>query len=66
MTVILGQILVFVYEVVVVALQTVLLVIFSPVFLIAELLNDVIVRIEFVPLVDLFISIPPPPTFTLA
>jgi len=65
MTVVLGQILVFVYEVVVVALQTVLLVIFSPVFLIAQLLSEVVVRVEFVPLMDLFISIPPPPTIIL-
>jgi hypothetical protein len=65
MTVILGQVLVLVYQTVVVAIQTVLLAVFSPLFLVASLLSETIVRIEFVPFSDLFITIPPPPIVIL-
>lgn len=65
MTVILGQVLVLVYKTVVVAIQAVLLAVFSPLFLVASLLSETIVRIEFVPFSDLFITIPPPPIIIL-
>jgi hypothetical protein len=65
MTVILGQILIAIYELVVATIQAVLLTVFSPLFLIAALLNEVIVRIEFVPVTDLFITIPSPPIVIL-
>lgn len=64
-TVILGQILVALYAVVAAAVQAVLLVAFTPLFLIAELLGRAVVRIELVPLVRIFAHIPPPPVVLL-
>ena len=65
MIVVLGQILVAVYYLVVATLQAVLLSVFSPLFLVAALLSEVVLRVEFVPFTDLFIKIPPPPVVIL-
>jgi len=65
MTIMLGQIVIATYAAVAVALQAVVLAIFAPFFLIAELLSDAIVRIELTPLTLIFASLPPPPVVIL-
>ncbi|MFQ5806926.1 MAG: hypothetical protein ACE5I3_10795 [Phycisphaerae bacterium] len=44
-----------------VTLELVLLAVFSPLFLIAEILGDVVLRVELVPLSVVFDVLPPPP-----
>jgi hypothetical protein len=61
MTIILGQVLVAVYTLVAATVELVLLVAFSPLFLIAEILSDVVFRVELVPLWMTFDFLPPPP-----
>jgi len=65
-TIILGQMVIALVALVAAALQAVVLVIFSPLFLLAEMLSDVVFRIELIPLTSLFISLPPPPIVVLA
>jgi uncharacterized membrane protein len=64
-TVILGQVLVAVYALVAATVQLVLLAVFSPLFLLAEILSDTVWRVEIVPLSLIFDSLPTPPIVIL-
>jgi hypothetical protein len=61
MTVILGQLLVAMVELVALAVEAVLLAALSPLFLIAGILGDVVFHVELVPLSLIFDIIPPEP-----
>ncbi|RMF85207.1 MAG: hypothetical protein D6744_01830 [Planctomycetota bacterium] len=65
MTILLGQIFVALYATLVAAVQAVLVAVFSPLFLIADLLSQTVVNIRLVPLFDVFAVLPPPPTVVL-
>lgn len=65
MTVVLGQALLTVYTVLVVAVQTVAIALLFPIYLIAAILTGTIQHIELVPLTDLFGALPPQPTIIL-
>lgn len=65
MTIVLGQLVIAIFASIVVGLQALVLTIFSPLFLIAELLGDVVFRVQLTPLVDIFDFIPPPPVIVL-
>jgi hypothetical protein len=65
MTIALGQIVIAMFAAVTIALQAVVLAVFSPFFLIAELLGDVVFRVQLTPLVDIFDFLPPPPVIVL-
>lgn len=58
---ILGQVLNVIFAVISAVAEAVLLAVFSPLFLIAELLNSTIVRVRFVGLGELFDALPPRP-----
>ncbi|MCH7871413.1 MAG: hypothetical protein IID33_06910, partial [Planctomycetes bacterium] len=58
---ILGQALNAIFETIAVVTRSVLMAVFSPLFLIAELLNSTIVRVRFVGLGELFDALPGPP-----
>ena len=64
-TVILGQVLVLMLEAVVATREVVLLAVFSPLFLIAELFNQAAIRIEFLPLSAVFEVLPNGPIITV-
>jgi len=66
MTIILGQVLVAVYVLVAATLELVLLAVFLPLFLMAEILSDVVFRVELVPLSLIFDFLPPPPIVIVA
>lgn len=59
--VVMGQVLEVVYAAVAIALQAVVLAAFAPLFLFAALLSDVTIHVESLPLVNVFIELPPPP-----
>lgn len=63
--IILGQMLAAVFAVVALVLQATLLAVFFPLFLIGDILNSVLVRIEFIPLLDVFDLLPRPPVIVL-
>lgn len=65
MTVIVGQILSVLSAIVTTVVYSVLLVVLTPFFAITQLLSDAIVRIQLVPLGDVFSTIPPPATIVL-
>ena len=65
MTVVLGQMMLAMYAVVAITVQAVLLAVFSPLFLVAEILGDVVFRVELVPLSVVFDFLPPPPIVIL-
>lgn len=65
MTIILGQVLTALVEVVLVTVQAVLLAAFSPLFAIAELLSQTVISIRLVPLFDVFALLPPAPVVIL-
>lgn len=65
-TIILGQMVIALVALVAAALQAVVLAIFSPLFLIADILSDVVFRVQLIPLTSLFIELPPPPIVILA
>lgn len=65
MTVVLGQVLVAVYALVAATMQLVLLAVFSPLFLIAEILDDAVWRVQLVPLTLVFDFRPLPPVVIL-
>lgn len=65
MTIVLGQVLVAIYAAVLVTLEAVLLAVFMPLFLIAEICGDVMFRVELIPLWMIFDSLPPPPIVIL-
>jgi hypothetical protein len=60
MTVIIGQIVNFLQALITAVVYSVLLVVLTPFFAIAELLNDTIINIQLVPLFDVFAVLPPP------
>lgn len=60
-TVIIGQVVVAIFELVAVAVQTALLIILSPLILISELLNDVVIRVHFVGFGRVFDRLPHAP-----
>ncbi len=64
-TIVLGQILASIYAAVVASLQAVVLVIFSPLFLLTELFSETVVNIEFVPFFDLLANPPSQPNVVL-
>jgi hypothetical protein len=61
MTVIVGQIMAELITTVTAAVQAAVIVACSPLFLFASLMSEVTVRVESVPLLDIFIELPPPP-----
>ncbi len=65
MIVIMGQVMAAVFAAVTAAMQLAVVAAFAPLFLFAGLLNDVTVRIDMVPLVDIFIELPAPPTLDI-
>jgi hypothetical protein len=61
MIVIMGQMMTAVFAAVTVAFQAAVVAAFWPLFMFAALLGEVTVRVESVPLLDIFIELPPPP-----
>lgn len=61
MIVIMGQMMTVVFEAVTVAFQAAVVAAFWPLFMFAALLGEVTIRVEPVPLLDIFIELPPPP-----
>jgi len=61
MIVIMGQMMTAVFAAVTVAFQAAVLAAFWPLFMFAGLLGEVTIRVESVPLLDIFIELPPPP-----
>lgn len=61
MIVIMGQLMTAVFAAVTVAFQAAVVAAFWPLFMFAALLGEVTVRVESVPLLDIFIELPPPP-----
>ncbi|MBI5864231.1 MAG: hypothetical protein HZB38_06965, partial [Planctomycetes bacterium] len=65
MTIVLAQIVYYLAAVVTAAIELVLISIFSPIFLIAELLGDTVVHIRFTSLITIFGVLPDPPLVIL-
>ncbi|MBP7747166.1 MAG: hypothetical protein KA383_13680 [Phycisphaerae bacterium] len=61
MIVIMGQLMTAVFAAVTVAFQAAVVAAFWPLFMFAALLGEVTIRVESVPLLDIFIELPPPP-----
>lgn len=61
MIVIMGQLMTAVFAAVTVAFQAAVVAAFWPLFVFAALLGEVTIRVESVPLLDIFIELPPPP-----
>lgn len=59
--IVLGQVLTHLAEIVSAALEATLLVALSPLFLVSELLGDVVIEIELVGLPEVFVTLPDPP-----
>lgn len=65
MTVVLGQILNAIFTAVAILVQTALLVALSPLFILGELLDDVVLNVRLITISDLFSLIPDPPLIVL-
>jgi hypothetical protein len=63
--VVLGQVLAAIFAAVAATIQAALLAALLPLFLISGLLGDVLIRIEFLSLFDVFDALPPPPLIVL-
>jgi hypothetical protein len=65
MIVIMGQVMVAVFAAVTAVMQVAVMAAFAPLFLFAGLMNDVTVRIDMVPLANIFIDLPAPPSLDI-
>jgi len=65
MIVIVGQMMAEIMDAVAEAVQAAVIVACSPLFLFAGLLGEVTVEVDSVPLVDIFIDLPPPPVIDI-